>query len=89
MKIDVHKPAEDMLKSENVRQWPIWEKEVSEFDWFYDTGEECFLLEGKVTVTAEDGSSVEFGSGDFVKFPKGLSCRWKVTEPVRKHYRFR
>ncbi|HIA31193.1 MAG TPA: DUF861 domain-containing protein [Candidatus Marinimicrobia bacterium] len=26
--------------------------------------------------------------GDFVVFPKGLKCRWKVMKPVRKHYNF-
>ena len=26
---------------------------------------------------------------DCVEFPKGLSCVWKVTKPVRNHYEFR
>ncbi|HOK78766.1 MAG TPA: cupin domain-containing protein, partial [Verrucomicrobiota bacterium] len=39
------------------------------------------------TVEAE-GKSVSFGKGDLVVFPQGLSCVWKVAEPVRKHYRF-
>lgn len=57
------------------------------FDWHYDETETCYLLEGRVTVEAE-GKSVSFGKGDLVVFPQGLSCVWKVAEPVRKHYRF-
>ena len=26
--------------------------------------------------------------GDLVRFPKGMSCTWKVTQPIRKHYNF-
>jgi len=33
MKIQVEKPTENHLKSEDVSSWPIWEKEVSRFDW--------------------------------------------------------
>jgi hypothetical protein len=38
-------------------------------------------------VETEGGAVTEFAAGDFVTFPKGMSCRWKVLEPVRKHYR--
>ena len=73
MKIQVEKPTENHLKSKDVSSWPIWEKEVSRFDWHYDSMEACYLLEGEVVVETEDGESVEFGKGDFVTFPKGLS----------------
>ena len=87
MKIDVRKPSPEELKSLGVTNWPTWGCEVSTFDWSYSDQETCYLLEGRVTVEAE-GQSVSFGKGDFVVFPKGLKCVWKVTEPVRKHYRF-
>ena len=88
MKIRITRPQGEEIESRKIRSWPVWEKEISEFDWQYDATEECLLLEGRVAVTAEDGSTVEFGSGDFVTFPKGLRCRWKITEPVKKHYHF-
>ena len=84
--IKVEKPSEEKLKSLGVSSWPIWEKEVSKFDWHYDEPETCYLLKGKVTVTAKDGKAVNFGAGDFVVFPKGLSCVWDIKEPIRKHY---
>ena len=88
MKIEVEKPTENHLKSKDVSSWPIWEKEVSRFDWHYDSMEACYLLEGEVVVETEDGESVEFGKGDFVTFPKGLSCVWDIKQPVKKHYNF-
>jgi uncharacterized cupin superfamily protein len=46
------------------------------------------LLAGDVIVTPEGGEPVRFGKGDLVTFLAGLSCTWKVLQPVRKHYRF-
>ncbi len=89
MKIDIHQPGEEELEKRSVLSWPIWEKEVSRFDWQYDSVEECYLLEGKVVVETEDGEVSEFGKGDFVTFPKGLACKWDVKEPVKKHYNFK
>ena len=89
MKIDITKANIEDMKKEGVMSWPIWKKEVSRFDWHYDETEECYLLEGKVVVETEDGEKVEFGKGDFVTFPKGLSCVWNIKEPVKKHYNFK
>jgi uncharacterized cupin superfamily protein len=89
MKIQIQKPEKEDLDTRGVLSWPIWEKEVSVFDWHYDSIEECYLLEGKVVVETEDGEKVEFGKGDFVTFPRGLSCTWDIKEPVRKHYNLR
>ncbi|MFW6276633.1 MAG: cupin domain-containing protein [Bacteroidota bacterium] len=83
----VEKLGQKQLDSLNVNSWPVWTKEVSEFDWHYDETEQCYLLDGRVTVKTADGET-NFGKGDFVTFPKGLSCIWKVHEPVRKHYKF-
>jgi len=66
----------------------VWEKEVSEFPWEYSDKETCLIIEGKVEVTTEDSSKVSFGTGDYVVFPRGLKCTWKIIEPVRKYYRF-
>jgi hypothetical protein len=88
MEIKVQKLGQETLKKMGVFAWPIWTKEVSRFDWHYDSMEECYLLEGEVTVETEGGKKVSFGKGDFVTFPEGLSCVWDVKKPVRKHYNF-
>lgn len=88
MDIRIRKPAPGELEALKVSTWPLWEKGKSRFPWSYSQTEECYLLEGKVTVTPERGKAVSFGAGDYVIFPKGLSCTWEIHEPVRKHYRF-
>lgn len=87
--IKVEKLNKQDLEKIGVFAWPIWEKEVSKFDWSYDLIEQCFFLEGKATVTSKDGRAVSFGKGDFVTFPKGLACTWDIKSPVRKHYNFK
>ena len=89
MKIDIKKPTDQDLEAKGVSAWPIWEKEISRFDWHYDSTEECYLLKGRVIVETEGGDTVEFGEGDFVTFPKGLSCIWDIKAPVKKHYNFK
>lgn len=84
----IHTPSESHLQQLGVSDWPIWEKEVSDFPWHYDEREVCYLLEGEVEVTPEGGDTVRFGKGDLVTFPAGMSCHWNITHPVRKHYRF-
>ena len=87
IKID-HSPSAKLLADQSVKGWPIWEKEVSEFPWNYDEPETCYFLEGDVIVTPEGGEPVRVGKGDLVTFPQGMSCTWKVLQPVRKHYKF-
>lgn len=89
MEVKVEKLSQEQLKKMGVFGWPIWEKEVSRFPWSYDCIEECYFLEGEVSVETKDGKSVNFGKGDFVSFPKGLSCTWNIKKPVKKHYNFK
>jgi uncharacterized cupin superfamily protein len=88
MKIKVEKPSADKLEKLGVANWPIWTKEVSEFPWYYDEKETCLVLEGHVVVTPEGGEPVEIKGGDFVEFPAGMRCVWKITQSIRKHYYF-
>ena len=85
--ISITKKTDSELDTLGVRSWRIWTCEVSEFPWEYAEKETCFLLEGDVEVSTEE-ETVRFGTGDFVVFPKGLKCTWRVMEPVRKHYNF-
>ena len=87
--IIIKKLSQEEIEKKGLKSWPIWEKEISRFEWYYDDIEECYILEGKVTVETENGGKIEFGKGDFVTFPKGLSCVWDIKEAVRKHYNFK
>jgi uncharacterized cupin superfamily protein len=85
----ISKPNEQMLNALGVKTWPIWTSEISNFPWYYDSEEICYILEGEIVVTPEEGEPVEIGVGNLVTFPQGLSCTWDVRAPVRKHYQLR
>ena len=86
--IHIEKPTEEKLNMLKARTWPIWEKEISVFPWEYDETETCYILEGEVIVTPDNGDPVKFGKGDLVVFSQGLKCKWTIIKPVRKHYKF-
>ena len=88
MHVVVQQLSDEQIKNLGIYNWPVWTKEISIFDWQYDSQEECFILEGEVEVISADGEKTFFKAGDFVTFPKGLTCTWIVKQPVRKHYRF-
>lgn len=83
----IEKLSNDEITKRGIKSWPIWTKEISEFDWFYDSEEECLILEGAVDVTTPEGVYT-IKAGDFVTFKQGLKCVWKVKKPVKKHYNF-
>ena len=85
--VEIKKLTEEEISKRGIRNWPIWEKEISSFDWYYDSTEECLLITGEVEVETLDGT-YRFGTGDFVTFPKGLKCVWNVKQPVKKYYNF-
>ena len=85
MPIEVRKATEE--EKEKASGWPIWTKETSTFPWTYDSQETCWIIEGEVIVRSNQGN-VQFQAGDWVVFPKGLSCTWEITKPVRKRYSF-
>lgn len=88
MHIEVQQLSADEMRSKGVFDWPVWTKEISIFEWHYDTKEECYILEGDVEILDFKGVKTSFREGDFVTFPKGLTCTWVVKKPVRKHYRY-
>ena len=87
MNITISQLTDKQIEERGVLSWPVWSCDISEFDWEYSDEESCLLLDGEVEVSS-DIETVSFGAGDFVVFPRGLKCRWKVTRPVRKYYSF-
>ena len=84
----VRKPTAE--EEAECKTWPTWSCDISNFPWEYQQKETCLILEGEVTVTnqTDDGESVSFGPGDYVEFPQGFECIWRVAKPVKKHYKF-
>ena len=89
MQVEVtNNPSKETVDQLGCRSWPIWEKEPSTFPWHYGEKETCLILDGKVTVTPQNGEPVTFDKGNLVVFPQGMDCVWHVEETVRKHYKF-
>jgi uncharacterized protein len=73
---------------DNTKNWGTWNKEVSEFTWFYDEKETCLIISGEALVTDDNGDSIHFKTGDMVNFEKGHKCKWKIIKDVEKKYKF-
>jgi len=83
----IKKLSDNEIAEKEIKSWPIWTKEISTFDWYYDCDEECLILEGEFAIHADEGD-YNIKPGDFVTFKKGLKCVWEVKKPIRKHYKF-
>lgn len=86
------KPAQTELDQLNVKKWPTWEKEVSVFDWYFPEQEIAYIIAGECVITPLDskgnsGTPINFGAGDLITFPAGLSAKWEVKKPLHKHYK--
>ncbi|MEW6559405.1 MAG: cupin domain-containing protein [Pseudomonadota bacterium] len=66
----------------------IWQGEPGAWRVLYDPHEEefCVLLEGRMTLTADDGTAQSFHAGDAFVVPGGFSGVWENHTRVRKHY---
>ncbi|MBN2482031.1 MAG: cupin domain-containing protein [Bacteroidales bacterium] len=82
----VRKPSPEETAEASL--WGIWSREPSEFPWYYDDQETCYILEGKATVTDAAGNTISFSEGDWVEFEPGLECIWKIEKAIRKRYKF-
>jgi uncharacterized cupin superfamily protein len=64
----------------------IWASDIGAMNISYTEEELCVLLEGKVKLTAGDGSSLVFGPGSTFVIPAGFKGIWETLEPVKKIY---
>ncbi|XP_050144133.1 uncharacterized protein LOC126619765 [Malus sylvestris] len=88
-------PSNSRLSELGINSWPKWGCPPGKYTLKFDAAETCYLVKGKVKVYPRKGSSsssdkecVEFGAGDLVTIPKGLSCTWDVSVAIDKHYKF-
>ena len=62
----------------------VWECTPGRFNWHYNKDETLFVVAGHATLTNERGEEREFGPGDTVFFPAGVSCTWLIKDRIRK-----
>ena len=87
-KITVKHISENEIQEIGILLRCPWSCDKSEFPWEYSEKESCYIMEGQVEVTTESGETVSFGPGDYVVFPQGLKCTWKVKQAVYKLFLF-
>jgi uncharacterized cupin superfamily protein len=82
------KPEAWVTKVLTSRDWTssvvVWECTNGSFKWHYSKDETVFFLAGEAFMTDENGEEHRFGAGDIAVITAGTSCRWRVTEPIRK-----
>ncbi|KAH0461767.1 hypothetical protein IEQ34_009342 [Dendrobium chrysotoxum] len=82
-------PSPSRLSELQTKSWPKWGCPPGKYYLKFDAEEICYFLKGKVKAQIKEISeSVEFGAGDLVIIPKGLSCTWEVFVAVDKYYKF-
>ena len=86
-KVIIKQLTEEEIEERGLKNWPVWTKEVSRFDWTYAGDEECYIIDGEILVETDEGNYT-IKPGDFVTFKDGLQCVWDIKSPVRKYYNF-
>jgi len=86
--IEKKRMTQEEVDKRGISSWGVWEKEPSEFDWEYTSEEHCFIIEGKAVITSGNTTEV-IEEGDYVIFPVGMKCNWKVKRSLKKYYNFR
>ncbi|KAK7269120.1 hypothetical protein RIF29_21836 [Crotalaria pallida] len=83
-------PSKSRLLELGIKSWPKWACPPGKYMLKFEAQETCYLVRGRVKVYPKGSSSVfvEFGAGDLVTIPKGLSCTWEISVAVDKHYKF-
>jgi uncharacterized protein len=77
----------DVVKR-GIKNWPVWEKEPSRYEWSYDCDEECYIIEGEFSIESEEGT-FHYKAGDFITFKEGFRCVWDIRHDVVMHYNFK
>ena len=52
----------------------------------YAVDEFMYVLEGSVTMETEDGTETTIRAGESFIVPRGLVCKWKQTDDIRKFF---
>ena len=62
----------------------VWECTVGSFVWHYGEDETVYIISGEVFISTGTGEERHLGEGDMAVFPGGVSCNWRVTQPIKK-----
>ena len=63
----------------------VWDCTAGRFDWYFAVDEIVHIIDGAVTVSADDFPARTLHAGDAALFRAGTWAVWEVPEYVRKH----
>jgi hypothetical protein len=86
--VQVYRLSGDELDRQDMRGWDVWEKDASESECSYTMEEHCFVERGSARIIHR-GATLDVREGDYVVFPVGMTCTWKVAGPLGVRYAFR
>lgn len=64
----------------------LWWVKPATFKWLFFGHETFHVLEGRATITIDDGTSVEVKAGDIISFPMNTPSVWEVHETLKKMF---
>ena len=64
----------------------VWQSTPGKWQAFVDRDEFCYIIEGHVILTNDEGHAQTFKTGDAFLIPNGFRGTWEVVETTRKHY---
>ena len=64
----------------------LWHVQPAKFRWLFFGNETFHVLEGRATITVDDGTAVTVGPGDIISFPINTPSVWQVHEPLKKMF---
>ena len=62
----------------------LWHVQPATFRWLFFGNETFHVLEGRATITTDDGTSVEVKAGDVISFPINTPSVWEVHEAAQE-----
>ena len=70
--------------SDNLASTHMWDCTTGRFNWYYESDETIYVLEGSVVVQDEAGTRRRLSAGDAFLFPAGSRFHWTVPQYIRK-----
>ena len=64
----------------------IWQGDVAKWRVAYTEDEFCFLINGRIELTNQDGIAQQYSAGDGFVIPAGFEGTWENLEPTAKYY---
>ncbi len=64
----------------------LWWVKPATFKWLFFGHETFHILEGRATITIDDGTSVEVKAGDIISFAMNTPSVWEVHETLKKMF---